>query len=220
MPHRGIELVGLLRIEESGGGRIQDPNDSSSTPKVDRAARRRGARAEPRRAHRLFSPAVIVHYYHCVAPSFPRLPSANVLVTDGEERSALAAVVRWAAPATACTRARRVTARWQPRHDTATSRHRPRARWRIQTVPRRLAALLDRWKVDVLLPVSEQALRTLLAGAIPGHGASAFRFRAMTSSPACPTRASSCGAVRDSVSPRRHSRCCSSRLSSTPSRPR
>lgn len=92
-----------------------------------------------------------------------RVPRASVLVTDGEERAALAAV-----RSLGRTGYRVYTCAGRSRSLAAASRFCHGA----ATVPSPLVdpvgyrdavtALLERWHIDVLLPVSEQALRTLL----------------------------------------------------------
>jgi len=91
------------------------------------------------------------------------VPPATVLVTDGEERAALAAV--------------RALGRLGHRVYVCASREHPLAGWSrycqaSATTPSALreparygdavGALLERWHADVLLPISEQSLRALL----------------------------------------------------------
>src|SRR5687767_5994342 len=89
---------------------------------------------------------------------------ASVLVTDGDERAALAAVRslgRAGYRVYACaTRADSLAAASRHCHGAATT---PDPLTEPDRYRATVGALLQRWRIDVLLPVSEQSLRVLLA---------------------------------------------------------
>ena len=99
-----------------------------------------------------------------------RAPSA-VLVTDGEERAALAAVRslgRAGYRVYACAgRDHSLAAASRYCQATATT---PSPLVDARGYLEAVASLLERWKIDVLLPVSEQALRVLLPARFQDHG--------------------------------------------------
>jgi len=104
-------------------------------------------------------------------PALSTRAPRSVLVTDGEERAALAAVRslgRAGYRVYACAgRDHSLAAASRYCQATATT---PSPLVDARGYLEAVASLLERWKIDVLLPVSEQALRVLLPARFQDHG--------------------------------------------------
>jgi len=152
-------------------------------------------------------------------PRATSAPVASVLVTDGDERAALATVRSLGRAGhrvyVCAARDRALAGASRYCHASATV---PSPLREAERLPGGGEGLIERWGIQVLLPMSEQSLRALLPAGLEGRG---VRVRSPTwpRSPVCRTRVSCSGDARASAWPFPRSRYSTRPTIFRPSRP-